>query len=438
MTLVGSRPLSLWFTSAPVSAQEVQLDGSPIERTVYLALIFAGLFILSRRKEKLSIPKLVAANRALFLLLGYFALSIVWSDFLFVAFKRYIKTLGMLMMILIIHTEVDPALALRTTARRSGFVLLHLSLMLAKYFSSIGVYYDIWTGEPSLIGVASDKNMMGQICMLFGLVYLWSFMLEWKERRFSRHNRLVLAIDTYMLLLAIHLLLKANSVTSLVCLFFGSAVLLATGYDFVRKRTGPIIIAGLLTVLFLNWYLDIIPAMIHALGRNTNLTGRTDIWQRLLPMAKQNLWFGSGYNMFWMPRVLDIMQVNEAHNGYLEIVLNTGLVGLSLFSLFTVSAYGRCKHAIISNPRYGRFVMALFFTALVYNFTEAAFRGIDPVYFFFITISLRLPETGKEHAAYGHGAPGPYYSRGGGQAPLYYSGQGEDGTGKPRLRHVSS
>jgi len=410
LTIIGSRPLSLWFTSAPVSAHEAQLEGSPIERLVYLTLIFAGLFILSRRKERFSILGLVSANKAIFVLLAYFALSLLWSEFPFVAFKRYVKTLGMLIMILIILSEVDPELALRTSIRRCGFVLLPLSLMLAKYFPSIGVSYDIWTGVPSLTGVAITKNMLGQICMLFGLVYLWSLVLEWKQERFSKYSRLVLAIDTYMLLLTINLLLKSNSATSLVCLLFGSAILLGTRYDFVRKKTGFFIIAGLLTFLFLSWFSDIIPGMVQSLGRDTTLTGRTGIWQRLLPMAKQNLWFGKGYNMFWTPKILDMMQVNEAHNGYLEIVLNTGLVGLFLFFLFILSAYGRCKQAIISNPRFGRFAMSLFWTSLLYNISESAFRGIDMVYMLFLAISFRLSETEKEYGVYGCGVPALYYS----------------------------
>jgi len=398
--IVGSRPLSLWFTNASISAQEAYLEGSPISRNAYLALIFAGLFILSRRKKKINIPELVAVNKALFLLLGYFALSISWSDFMFVSFKRYIKMLGMLLMLLIILTEVDPALALRTALRRCGFVLLLLSLMVAKYFPSIGINYNIWSYEPTWIGITSNKNMLGQICFLFGLSYLWSVMLEWKERRSTRHNRLVIAIDIFMLLITIHILILSDSATSLLCLFCGSAVMLATGYDSVRNNIGLYIAIGLLAFLSLNFLFDMIPAIAQALGRNPTMTGRTVIWERLLPIAKENLWFGSGYTMFWTPRVIHAMEgLRSAHNGYLEIMLDYGLVGLCLFFIFIASTYVRCRQAIRTNPRYGRFAMAFFLSALLYNFSEAAFRGIDNVFFILLAISLSLSETGKEHGS---------------------------------------
>lgn len=424
MAVTGSRPLSMWF-EAPVALE----DGSPIDRAVYLALIIAGLIILSRRKEKFSISELIGANAAFSLLLGYYALSILWSDLPFVSFKRYIKMYGMLMMILIILTDADPVLALRTAARRCGFILLSLSIMLAKYFPSIGVSYDVWTGMPMLIGLADSKNGLGQICMVFGLFFLWDFALHWHERAFRR-VWLVLAVDAFMFLLAVHLLLMSNSNTSLVCLLLGLATLFATMYDPFRKKIGLYILFGALAFLLLNSIADLIPAVVHSLGRNMTFTDRTYIWQELLPFAEANIWFGVGYEGFWMgdrlPRLAQVVgQVNEAHNGYLEIVLNTGIMGLFLFFLFTVSVFRRCSELLRSKPWYGRFAIAFFLPSLLFNFTEAGFRGIGLVFFFFITIGFRLPETVKERAVYAVSAR--YQSTTGAWAPSR-----QDALGKAR------
>lgn len=390
MALVASRPLELWFTQGSLSTGAFE-QGSPIEALIYSFLIVAGLVILSRRKEKFSLSGLMSDNGPLFLLLAYYAFAIIWADYPFVSFKRYIKLIGVMVMILVILTDADPALALRTALRRCGYILLPLSLVLAKYFPA-GVSYDPWTGEATVIGVCDTKNMLGQLCLVLGLYYLWDFILQWKNK-FPGRDRLMLAIDGFFFLIAIDLLLAAHSATSFACLIFGSAILLAAGYESVQKRIGTYFVIGSLAFLVLSLSSDLVPAIIHALGRNTTLTDRTFIWQKLLPMAKENPWLGSGYQSFWTPRVLEIMHVNEAHNGYLEIVLNTGLVGLFLFSIFAVSAYRHCRETISSMPEYGRFILAVFFTALLYNFTEAAFRGLDILYFLFLAISLRLPET---------------------------------------------
>jgi exopolysaccharide production protein ExoQ len=394
MAVNCSRPLSMWFGATAGFS-----EGSPLERSVYSALIFAGLVVLLGRKEKFSFSGLVAENGPLFLLLGYYALSIVWSDYPFISFKRYIKLIGVLVMILVILTDADPVPALRTALRRCGYVAIFLSYTLIKYFPTMAVGYDNWTGARYVTGITNTKNMLGQLCLVFGLCFLWDIIVGRKEQ-LAKPDRLMLFINSCCLILAIYVLHMSQSDTSLVCMAFGSGVLLATGYDLVRRKIGFYIIAGLLASLSLNWLLDIVPAIVHALGRNMTLTDRTYIWNELLPMAKQNLWFGSGYEMFWTPKVMDIMQINEAHNGYFDMVLNTGLVGLSLFFIFIVSVYRRCRELLESNPEYGRFAMAFFFTALLYNFTEAAFRGLDIVYFIFLATSFRLPEAFDEHAVY--------------------------------------
>jgi len=145
-------------------------------------------------------------------------------------------------------------------------------------------------------------------------------------------------------------------------------------------------------------------SVINALGRDPTMTGRTDIWKLLLSLATSP-WFGAGYESFWTPsrllQIQEIRHIDEAHNGYLEIYLNTGLVGLSLFSIFIFSAYRRCREIVSLNPEYGRFAMAFFFTALLYNCAEAAFKGLGLLFFVFLTIGLRLPETNNERVVYG-------------------------------------
>jgi len=76
-------------------------------------------------------------------------------------------------------------------------------------------------------------------------------------------------------------------------------------------------------------------------GRDATLTGRTDSWAGLVPLAERNPHFGM---RLW--RHLDLSDggrgpmVNEAHNGYLEVLLQLGLVGLVITSMFLLS-FGR-------------------------------------------------------------------------------------------------
>ena len=77
-------------------------------------------------------------------------LAILWSDFQFVAFKRWIKILGHPIMALVVLTDPDPIEALRRLFKRAAFVLVPMSILFIKYFPEYGRGFDQWTGERHL------------------------------------------------------------------------------------------------------------------------------------------------------------------------------------------------------------------------------------------------------------------------------------------------
>jgi O-antigen ligase len=70
------------------------------------------------------------------------------------------------------------------------------------------------------------------------------------------------------------------------------------------------------------------------------LSGRLPLWQTLLPHAAERLWTGHGFGAFWTPdRFSEVYAAVRwsavvAHNGFLEELLATGLVGLLLLLAF--------------------------------------------------------------------------------------------------------
>ena len=68
-------------------------------------------------------------------------MSVLWSDFPDVAFKRWIKAIGDLAMVLVIVTDAEP-IGTRRLFSRPGFVLLPTSVLLIKYYANLGRGYD--------------------------------------------------------------------------------------------------------------------------------------------------------------------------------------------------------------------------------------------------------------------------------------------------------
>jgi O-antigen ligase len=126
------------------------------------------------------------------------------------------------------------------------------------------------------------------------------------------------------------------------------------------------------------------------LGRNATLTERTFLWSDLLSLTSNKL-VGSGFENFWagwrLERIwgVHLWHPNQAHNGYLEVYLNLGWVGILLTVLIILFAW----RAVVGNVRRGsevdRLWLTLFLVALVYNVTEAAlFRMQAPVSIFLL------------------------------------------------------
>src|SRR5712691_958017 len=110
LMILGSRGVSQWLNlGPPLQSSDDLLEGSPIDRAVFLLLIVAGLVVLWRRH--ISWSEVFCNNVWLTLFFLYCALSILWSDVPFVASKRWLKALGDPMMALIILTEPEPVKA---------------------------------------------------------------------------------------------------------------------------------------------------------------------------------------------------------------------------------------------------------------------------------------------------------------------------------------
>src|SRR5262245_28324893 len=166
LSLAGSRPISHWFGMGPgITSIEQAMDGDPFDRTVQTALIVAGIMLLFRRGPDVRV--LLRANTALVVFLSYCAVSVLWSDFPLIAFKRWIKGTGDIVMILIILTDQAPKAALEKLLTRVGLLLLPASMLLIKYYPALGQSYGP-TGTVRYNGVTLDKNMLGAVCLIVG------------------------------------------------------------------------------------------------------------------------------------------------------------------------------------------------------------------------------------------------------------------------------
>jgi exopolysaccharide production protein ExoQ len=188
--------------------------------------------------------------------------------------------------------------------------------------------------------------------------------------------------------------------TSLSCFLIASALLLATAFRPVVRRPAVVhwLVAAVLCASISVLFLGFSPGVLNTMGRDPTLTARTEIWTVVLSIANNSL-VGTGFESFWLgPRLEKIWSMYswgpaEAHNGYLEIFLNLGWVGLALLALVIAAGYRTVVAAYRRHLPTGNLWLAYFVVGLIYNFTEAAFfRMMAPAWIFFLLAITGVPE----------------------------------------------
>jgi len=402
--IIGSRPVSFWFSSsAAVDGGADYLDGSPADRLIYQILIFAGLLVLLSRK--VNWWEFCTRNKWLVAYFAYFGISVLWSDYTFISFKRWVKEFGNLVMVLIVLSEVDPGQAVKAVMLRCSYVLVPLSVVFIKYFPDLGRYYDRWTGHAYYCGVTTNKNLLGMTVATCAVCLLWALIerLDEPERKDRRKQILVYAL---LLGMAGWLLVKADSATAVLCSAIAAAILLIFRYECFRKNAVALALTvgvgtGLFAALDSIW--SIRDVMTGILGRDSSFTGRTDIWNAVLS-EKTNPIVGTGFYSFWIGERAERLSqayhylLNEAHNGYLEIYLNGGFIGLSIFVLMVWSALVKCLVRLNNgiNGSGNGFGIAFLLLGVVYCLSEAIVGRLNLIWFGLLLVMANYPGSSAE------------------------------------------
>ncbi len=393
--ITGSRFVGQWLQVFSGGGGGVAYDeGSPLDALVFLSLILAGFSVLYRRQ--VTVSEVIRNNVWISIFFIYGFVAILWSDFPFVAFKRWIKVLGHPIMALVILTEPDPMAALRGVLKRAAFVLLPFSVAFIKYFPEIGRGFDPWSGQAVNNGVNITKNELGCICMVSGLFFFWNLLQARQlEDRKARRNEVLLSIG--FLTMVLWLLALADSATSLACAIIGAGAMVLLGMRWVNKRyLGVYVVVGVLVFGAAETLLGVYAGVVKMLGRDPNLTDRTEVWADALALV-DNPVLGAGFESFWLGERLDKLwakwwwQPNQSHNGYIETYLNLGVVGVILLIATAVATFRKSQTELLRNFEFGRLRMALLVVILVYNFTEATFKAVAVLWTLFHVIALDYP-----------------------------------------------
>ena len=370
-----------------------------MDRTIFLLLTVAAIAILVSRSFQWG--NFVVQNSALAFFLAFALLSVAWSDFPLPTFKKWFRDMGVYMAVLVVLSDPRPLEAVRTVLRRVCYLLVPLSILLIKYYPYLGKSFSAWGGQE-YTGVSTSKNMLGAVCLVSGIFFFWDTVTRWHQRRDKLVRRVIL-VNIAFIGMILWLLNLSQSNTSTICLAIGCVMIAAANCNFGRRH--PNWVKALAPVSFLVYLILTLGfgmggQLSQAVGRSADMSDRTHIWEVLLSVPINPV-LGTGYQSFWLgPRAewvwarLGGDNVLEAHNGYLQIYLELGLIGLFLLCMFLIATYRKIGKRLQPLTPLGSLGLGLWTLLLFYNVTEAAF-GAGLLFINLLMGSLTVPQRAK-------------------------------------------
>jgi exopolysaccharide production protein ExoQ len=378
---------TIWMLCIATRSADFWLDcwgihlGSAADPIFHASLLCVGVIILLKR----NLPWSQAArqNGWLLALLGFMLISVAWSDTPLNLFKQWAKELTAVIMAFLVLSEAMPAQALEAVLRRTVYILIPFSVLFVKYYQDIGVIYSRWTGGVQWVGVTVQKNGLGRLCLISAFFLIWTFVRRWKRTDFAvgkHHTKAEIALFLMTVWLFRGPSEWAASATAIYALSVGLVTFF--GLSWIRKHGIPpspnmcvvaiacIVAFGIFTPLVGGWT---VTAFTAAVGRNATLTGRTEIWASLLPDVSHSPIFGYGFNSFWTFDRIVRHDIGEAHNGYLEVWLGLGLVGVLITTMFLLSSARKVGTLLLYDYDWGTLTVCLLVMAAVHNISESSF-----------------------------------------------------------------
>jgi O-antigen ligase len=215
-------------------------------------------------------------------------------------------------------------------------IILILSLifvvLLPKYGIMGGIHAGAWRG------VFNHKNFLGKMMIISDIVFI---LLQMNKDQRCWTTYFGIFASTILLIMS----RSSSSLGNFISLLLVLLVLRTWRWQF------EIMIPAVSATLFLGisfkiWYEENAAVIFDSLGKDASLSGRTDIWYLLYDIGLRKLWLGYGYESFW--RGFDGPSAEvwyaydwhppHAHNGFLELFLSLGLVGLTIFMLSFLSS----------------------------------------------------------------------------------------------------
>lgn len=355
-------------------------DNDPIKLITLLA-ISIGIIFLSLRLYQRAFFLAIKA-KSLWVVVGVSLLSVFWSAAPLETLRSVITLLISTLLGLYLAVRYSLNEQLRLLAWALGIAAL-FSLLVALILPSYGItdvgdilnFQEI-SHQGAWKGIYGHKNILGRCMSLGAIVFL-----------LLANNSITNNIVVYVFFaLCVIVLLFSTSKSAFV--IFLAIMITILFYKSLPKNRAFIIPGLIITSLTIGslatLLLSNLEVILSIFGKTTTLSGRTLLWATVFDKILDSPWLGYGYGGFWLGwkgESADIWRIVQwetphAHNGFLDLWLELGLLGLIAFIVSSVLACFRAVSLVYQNHSIDSFYPLIYLNFLfLANTTESFLIG---------------------------------------------------------------
>ncbi len=332
----------IWAVGLALSVVEMDIltlrTFDPAFRTVWLPLLFGALFVIARRRQLLAAlwPYL---NRGMLAVFFWAIASIAWSSHTLHSFTQVIGILVPTFLAIAFAVAAWNGSRFESVMSNTIMIILVMSVLWAIAFPSLAIHQDDnFELAGAWRGITYQKNGLGQVAAIGVIISFYQLLNGAGARAWSLAR----------VLLSLFVVYKSRSNTSLMLAVLSCALMLPIlkpqiSIGWLGRR---LFYGSLLIVIPLSAYLatrtTVFGFVGSLLGKSSSFTGRTPIWNEMFMQISKHPFLGTGFSAFWQFPESGVAELREqlqwnvptAHNGYIELTNELGLIGLGLFLIF--------------------------------------------------------------------------------------------------------
>jgi len=334
-----------------------------VYRLLFIITYIVSLALLTLRWKKATY--VLSRDNFILPLIGVCALSSFWSLDSDITIRRVFGLVG--------TTIFGIYLASRYTLKdqlKLCLLMFGISAVMCFLFALAIPQYA--AGAAGWRGMYPTKNVLGKRFFLSAAICLF-LAITTRENRWI--SWLIYVTSGVLILLSKSTTSLGNFIIITVACFVYYRIL-----PLKYKIMIPILtFIGTLSIAFYIWFINQVDTILGSVGKDTTLTGRTELWPAVVDMIAKKPWLGYGYGAFWESRstesatIIQTVQWNtpNAHNGFLDLWLGLGLLGLLVFLIGFIINLLRAIYLIRFDETFVNLWLLIYITFVIFsNLTE--------------------------------------------------------------------